>query len=280
MRIAILGGTGYIGSRLCSSLSIEGHEIICISRKLKNINIQHLDRFQFIEYDIFNNSTDINLFDYFNKPDIVIDAAWSNLDDYSSDLHIEKTLKAHYESIDNLISNGLQNLTILGTCAEYGLQEGELNEKVETFPLTNYAKAKDIYRKKVFKLKDINKFKLQWPRLFYFYGLNQPRNAIFSQLMSSNHGTFNMSCGEQVRDYLPIDKLIAYLCKIATSEYEIGIINVCSGDSLSLKETVDRWVQTYNLSVDINLCFYDYSDYEPFSFWGSVSKLKQYNIYE
>jgi len=278
MKIAILGGSGYIGSKLCLQFSNIGHEVTCISRKLENINISILENCKVLEHDIDINSSNINLYEYFNNPDIVIDAAWSNLDNYSSILHIEKSLKSHYSNIENLVNNGLRNLTILGTCAEYGLQEGELDEENETSPVTNYAIAKDLYRKKVFQLKESTEFHLNWARIFYVYGFGQPSYTIFSQLLNSNNGIFNMSCGNQVRDYLHIDKVVDYLCKIATSSDEIGLINVCSGKSIKLKDVVASWVAFYNLNVNINLCYYDYRNDEPFSSWGSVSKLKKYNI--
>ena len=117
---------------------------------------------------------------------------------------------------------------------------------------------------------------LQWPRIFYFFGENQPRGAIFSQLIAANNGTFNMSCGKQIRDYLHIDDVVLYLYKISTSKHDIGVINVCSGNAIMLKDTVKKWVESYKLNVEINLCFYDYPDFEPFAFWGGLSKLKRY----
>jgi nucleoside-diphosphate-sugar epimerase len=278
MKIAVLGGSGYIGSKLCLKLLSLGHEVTCISRKIESINILLLKNYKALEHDISSDCSNVNLYEYFNMPDIVIDAAWSDLDNYSSPIHIEKTLKCHFSNIENLVKNGLMRLTILGTCAEYGLQESELDETMETFPVTNYAIAKDTYRKKVSKLKDSFEFHFNWARIFYFYGLAQPRGAIYSQLMNSNNGIFNMSSGEQVRDYLYIDDVVIYLCKIATSKNEIGLINVCSGRPIKLKEIVKQWVLKYDLEVDINLGYYDYAKDEPFSFWGSVSKLKKFNI--
>lgn len=278
MKIAILGGGGYIGSKICIELNRMGFEVSCIVRDTDKLNAAIKKNCNVIIHDIDANSSNINLFNYFNNPDILIDAAWSNLDDYASDLHIQRNLKSHYSNIENLIKNGLMNLTILGTCWEYGMKEGSLYEESETFPIVNYAIAKDLYRKKVFKLRNEKIFKLNWARIFYIYGEDQPSNTIFSQLLNSNNGTFNMSCGDRIRDYLHIEKVVLYLCRIATSKNEIGLINVCSGKSMMLKDTVSKWINLYNLNVKVNLCYYDYSQYEPLSFWGDDSKLKKYNI--
>jgi dTDP-6-deoxy-L-talose 4-dehydrogenase (NAD+) len=281
MKIAVLGGGGYIGSRICNELLNSGHEVVCIARNIKQ-KMKHVTRhYELVKYDISQEELNINLFNYFKEPDIVIDAAWENLDDYSNVLHVNRTLESHYAMIENLVTNGLTRLTVLGTCAEYGLQEGELFEDMETAPFTNYAKAKDLYRKKVFALRKKENLKVQWPRLFYFYGLDQPRNAIFSQLLASTqelNKEFNMSCGEQIRDYLHIDQVVKYICKISTYPEEIGLINICSGNSIMLKNTVREWIEEYSLDVKINLCYYDYPSYEPFSFWGSTNKLLKYRF--
>jgi nucleoside-diphosphate-sugar epimerase len=278
MKIAILGGSGYIGSKLCIALSEQGHEVLCLSRDAKKVERLIHENCKVLIHDINIKSSDVNLYKLFDSPDIVIDAAWANLDDYSSRFHIERSLQSHHENIENLIKHGLKNLTILGTCAEYGMQEGELSEEIETRPVTNYAIAKDLYRRKVFKLKESADFRINWARIFYFYGLSQPRSAIFSQLINANNSVFNMSYGEQIRDYLYIDEVIDYLCKIATSKHEIGLINVCSGIPLKLKSIVKNWVSMYELDVEINLGYYDYLNNEPFSFWGSVAKLKKFKI--
>ena len=278
MKIAILGGGGYIGSKLCLELTKMGHTVTCIVRNINQLNAFILENCDVVTHDIDANSSNINLLRYFNNPDVVIDAAWSNLDNYSSDVHLQKTLISHYLNIKNLISNGLKSLTILGTCWEYGMKEGVLDEESKTSPIVNYAIAKDLYRKKVFKLRNSKDFNLNWARLFYIYGEDQPSNTIFSQLLNSNNGEFNMSCGDRIRDYLHIEKVVLYLSRIAISQNEIGLINVCSGKSIELKDIVNDWIKSYNLNVKVNLCYYDYSDYEPFSFWGNNSKLIKYNI--
>lgn len=278
MKIAILGGGGYIGSKLCLELSRKGHSVTCIARNIDSLNPSILKSCDILNFDIDSNHSHLDLFAHFNCPDIVIDSAWSNLDNYASELHIEKTLNSHYLVVENLIRNGLNNLTILGTCWEYGIQNGRLEEELATSPVVNYAIAKDLYRKKVFKLRDETKVLVNWARIFYIYGFDQPGHTIFSQLLNANNGIFNMSCGDRIRDYLHIDTVVEYICKISTSSIEIGLINICSGKSLELKDIVYNWVQLYNLNVQVNLCYYDYSEYEPLSFWGSDSKLKKFNI--
>ena len=82
-----------------------------------------------------------------------------------------------------------------------------------------------------------------------------------------------MSGGEQVRDYLPVEKLSEYLEKIACQDNYDGIINCCSGNPITIKNLVKDYLHKNNLSIRLNLGYYPYTDYEPMEFWGDNSKL-------
>jgi dTDP-6-deoxy-L-talose 4-dehydrogenase (NAD+) len=84
-----------------------------------------------------------------------------------------------------------------------------------------------------------------------------------------------MSGGQQVRDYLPVEKLADALASIALQAEVTGIINVCSGRSLTVQELVEEYIRKQNATMDLNLGYYPYPDYEPFKFWGSTGKLER-----
>jgi len=271
MRVAVVGGAGYIGSRLCEKLFDYGHQIVCIVR---NRSVVEHSRYEVIEYDFEANKSYPNLFQYFKNPDVVIDAAWECLDDYSHESHVGSILQKHCDMAENLIDNGLTRITVLGTCLEYG-QEGELSEEAETLPKIHYAKGKDLYRSTLFKLKARGSIEVQWLRLFYHYGPQQKESTIFSQLLFADkkNKIFNMSCGEQERDYLHIDQVIEYVVYISQKCKDVGVVNICSNNPIKIKDLVNIWIKELNLNVQVNLCQYPYSEYEPFKFWGCNKKL-------
>ena len=64
-------------------------------------------------------------------------------------------------------------------------------------------------RKKLTLLSLKKDFNLQWARIFYMFGKGQNSNSIISQLdfaIKNNQKVFHMSGGEQLRDYLPVEK--------------------------------------------------------------------------
>ena len=82
-----------------------------------------------------------------------------------------------------------------------------------------------------------------------------------------------MSRGEQLRDYLPVPKVAKYLLDLATKIQDNGIVNICSGTPVSIRSLVESWIKDNTWSIDINLGYYSYPDYEPMAFWGDNKRL-------
>ena len=84
-----------------------------------------------------------------------------------------------------------------------------------------------------------------------------------------------MSGGEQVRDFLTVEKVAAMLVSIALQEEVTGIINCCSGKPVKVKDFVTNYVQQKGKEIKLNLGYYPYAAYEPMCFWGDDTKLRQ-----
>ena len=109
------------------------------------------------------------------------------------------------------------------------------------------------------------------------YGKGQNPKSLLSQLdkaISEGKEEFNMSGGEQERDYLPVEKVAEYIVKIAVQNDELGMINCCSGKPIKVKELVEDHVRSKHATIKLNLGFYPYTDYEPMRFWGDTKRLK------
>jgi dTDP-6-deoxy-L-talose 4-dehydrogenase (NAD+) len=176
-----------------------------------------------------------------------------------------------------MIVNGLKDLSVTGTCFEYGFVEGCLKEEMKTEPANAYALAKDTLRKFLNELQKVHAYSFKWIRLFYMCGKGQNPNSIFSQLdkaIQEGKDTFNMSGGEQLRDYLPVETVAAYITAIAVQNEVTGVINCCSGEPVKLKEILNSYLKNRQSAVSLNLGYYPYLDYEPMNFWGDNKRLK------
>ena len=82
-----------------------------------------------------------------------------------------------------------------------------------------------------------------------------------------------MSEGEQLRDFLPIEKVSQHLINLAILNKNIGIVNVCSGKPISVRSLVEYWLKENSWSIELGLGYYPYPDYEPMEFWGDANKI-------
>jgi len=207
---------------------------------------------------------------------VAIHLAWDGLPNYTSLHHFEQELPRHYSFLKKLVKAGLPSLLVTGTCFEYGMQNGPLSEDLPTLPVNPYGLAKDTLRRQLECLQKQIPFEFTWCRLFYMYGDGQPAGSLFSQLKKAverGDAVFNMSGGEQLRDYLPVKDVARYIAALAVSGKGAGLVNVCSGKPISVRGLVENWLKEHGWHIELNLGYYPYPDYEPMAFWGDSHKL-------
>lgn len=279
MKVLVTGATGFVGNYVVEELLKHNHQVIATSLHTKKA--EEFPWFKKVEYfnlDFSQLKTEVNYFQFFNEPEKIIHLAWEGLPNYQSSFHLEENLHRHFNFLKNMVINGAKDITISGTCMEYGFQEGELNEEMISSPRNPYSIAKDSLRKLLEQFQNEFSFQLKWMRLFYTFGHGQNPNSILSQLESAlNTGSaeFNLSGGEQKRDYLPVETVAEYIVKAALQVRVTGIINCCSGVPITINQLVENYLAEKNQAIKLNKGFYPYPDYEPMNFWGDKSKLKK-----
>ena len=82
-----------------------------------------------------------------------------------------------------------------------------------------------------------------------------------------------MSGGEQLRDFMPVERLAENLVALALTQGHHGVVNLCSGQPISVQRLVKDRVQALGAEIDLNFGAYPYPDYEPMAFWGARRKL-------
>lgn len=268
MKICITGASGSIGRYVLAELMRQQVEVVVVTRDATQFSAL-VGPVRIVEMDI--SVADQNSFVLLGRPDILIHLAWDGLHNYMSLHHFETELPRQFSFLKAMIEAGLPSLLVTGTCLEYGMQSGPFSEELVTVPSTPYGFAKDALRQQLQYLQIVKQFHLIWARLFYMYGEGQSTNSLYSQLkdaVSKGAKVFNMSGGEQLRDYLPINEVARLITVLAKLQRDIGCVNICSGQPISVRKLVERWLLDNQWDIDLNLGYYPYPDYEPMAFWG------------
>lgn len=275
MKIAVTGSSGFIGRHVLAELSQKQVEITLVTRDAKRL-LNTPVGVNVVEMDIALPGEDS--FIQMGSPDVLIHLAWGGLPNYKSLHHFESELQIQYHFIKTLIESGLSSVLITGTCFEYGMQSGPLSEDVESRPNNPYGYAKDALRKQLEFLKQLKPFSLTWARLFYMFGEGQSNTSLYTKLkeaVSRGETVFDLSGGEQLRDYLYVTEVARTIVRLALSGSDIGTVNICSGKPVSVRRLVEQWLIEHNWEIKLNFGHYPYPDYEPMAFWGDATKLQK-----
>ena len=275
-RVLLTGATGFIGHHVLRELSKrEGIEVVAVSRRVPEPGqlpmwVRH------VALDIAAPSArDLASL---GDTDVLLHLAWSGLPSYKSLHHFETHLGEQYRFLAGLIRAGLPSLVCTGTCFEYGMRSGELDESIVSDPCNSYGFAKDALRQQLDMLRATHPFESTWARLFYMYGDGQPATSLYSQLIAAGErgdASFRMSPGDQLRDFLPVEAVAKYLVGLALDSPGAGIVNVCSGQPTSVRSLAEKWIKQRDWNMALELGHYPYPDYEPMAFWGSTRRLNQ-----
>jgi dTDP-6-deoxy-L-talose 4-dehydrogenase (NAD+) len=204
--------------------------------------------------------------------------AWPGLPNYRALFHFEHNLMADYRFIKSAVEAGVQQVLVTGTCFEYGMQSGPLSESTEPQPCNPYGLAKHTLHLFLQNLQQQQPFTLQWARLFYLHGEGQNPNSLLAALdraIDAGEPTFNMSAGEQLRDFLAIETAAENLAAIVHKRDFNGVINCASGQPVSVRALVEKRLRERGASMDLNLGHYPYPTHEPLAFWAVVDRLQQ-----
>ncbi|MGD0229661.1 MAG: NAD(P)-dependent oxidoreductase [Syntrophorhabdales bacterium] len=272
--VTVTGASGFVGRHVVRWLSRSRNCRVIASGR----NEEQLQRLG-VEYVVQDLGIERNdYYDLLGRPDRLIHLAWGGLPNYNDLLHLEHNLLMSYRFLKNMVAGGLRSLTVAGTCYEYGLQAGCLAEDAVPRPTTCYAMAKNALRLFLEELKKQYPFRLTWGRFFFLHGEGQHPRALIPQVdraMARNEKCFDMSGGEQLRDYLPVEEASRLLVLLAMQDRYEGICNICSGEPISVRRLVEDRIARRGSGLRLNLGVFPYPEHEPMAYWGDAARLRK-----
>ncbi|MHC1706501.1 MAG: NAD-dependent epimerase/dehydratase family protein [Bacteroidales bacterium] len=247
--ILITGGGGYLGSKLLEGALPSSADFFILDRHFnelstslanKNSNVSLIQADLTVSGELTETLQAVN-------PDLVFHFA--ALLDRSRDFSIYEKLYAvnvlgTLNLLEALKDVPYSGFYFAGTSEVYGsVNPVPFLENMTPEPLSPYSLSKVMAENLIRTYSDIHNKPWVITRIFNFFGPGMPENTFIPQLFSSlKYGKpFIMTPGEQKRDYLFIDDLIYYLLSLSENTSIRGeIVNICSGESWSMKEIAEH----------------------------------------
>jgi len=277
VKVLVTGATGFVGRHLVAALLERGCEVRAVARNAETAQgMSWINHVEFVAADI--HAADLDAVALTEGVDALAHLAWPGLPNYRALFHFEHNLMADYRFIKCAVAAGVQQVLVTGTCFEYGMQSGPLSEATEPRPSNPYGLAKHTLHLFLQNLQQERPFTLQWARLFYLHGEGQNPNSLLAALdraIDAGEASFNMSAGEQLRDFLAIETAAGHLAAILDQREFDGVVNCASGQPVSVRSLVEQRLRERGATLNLNLGHYPYPTHEPMAFWAVTERLQQ-----
>jgi nucleoside-diphosphate-sugar epimerase len=232
-RIAVIGGTGFIGASVYKTLKTHDSEVIYTSRS----NLNRSNDKNFIKFDLFNKSSWETLLNEF-KPNVVICTAWETEHDKYWDKNTNHDyMKYTIDFAESCLRGSVEKFIGFGSMAEYGFSPGKCNSKYTSFdPQDVYSESKVLTSIALDKIAHELGKKVNWVRLFQVYGVNEKRQRLVPRIIVNllNQIPFTIKFPEHHLDFTYLDDVSSAIKVIAHNDIDFSI-NIGTGVATSVR---------------------------------------------
>jgi nucleoside-diphosphate-sugar epimerase len=283
--IIITGGGGYLGSKLAEKLAESTVSLYLFDIKFNPVSKSLVENHSNVKLIEVNLTQKVHLSKATTKayPDYVFHFA-ANLN-RDRDFKIYPTLydvnvEGTFNLLEALKDIPYRGLYFASSSEVYGSKNPvPFSEDQLPAPVSPYSLSKLIAEQLIQTYSKTYNKPYTVLRLFNFFGSGMPEHFFINQLLESLKADkpFNMTYGEQVRDFTFIDDVLDAIIGISSSEKSLGeVINICSGNGIRLSDLALEIGQRYNKTHLIKFGALPYRDNEIFTMIGSTGKLSSY----
>jgi dTDP-6-deoxy-L-talose 4-dehydrogenase (NAD+) len=269
-KVLVTGANGYIGTHVVNELLKKRYNVYA-----SDIRFDYVDqRATRVTTPIFSGDKDI--YEKLGSPDVCIHLAWRNGFVHNSETHIQD-LYSHYTFLNNMITGGLKQLSVMGTMHEIGYWEGAIDESTPTNPSSMYGIAKNTLRQLVTLITGENHVDMKWLRAYYITGDDLRSNSIFAKIAKMEQEgkeRFPFTTGTNKYDFIDIEQLAEQIVAASIQTEVSGIINCCSGNPITLSDKVEEFIRKNNFKIKLEYGAFKDREYDSKEVWGDSSKIK------
>ena len=258
MKIFLTGGTGFIGSHFINILLENGIEVVCLRRVGSKPRIK-LN----IEPFWLEGNYEDDYYKYLKDCDVFVHLASHSTnvpyDTLENCLHWN--LIEPMKLFNSALKAGIKKYIITGTGFEYGqsaLEYERIPVSASLKPTLTYAASKAASSVVFYQWALENDIKLKYLRIFQVFGNGEHLDRLWPSLKKAAQSgvDFNLSNGEQVRNFTPVESIVKDLFK-ALNYFDIEngkplYKNLGCQKSQTVKEFAEYWWKKWDAKGKIN----------------------------
>lgn len=286
MRIAIIGGAGFIGTNLTIALCEDlNNEIRVIDRekeyfvplkKLKHLKVSYM-------VGSFDDESDFD--SQVKGQDVVYHLVSTNIPGNSNE-HIPEELESNVivtaRLLDACVRQNVKKVVFISSGGTVYGKKGSypIGETMATYPITSYGIQKLVIEKLLYLYRYQKGLDYRVIRLANPYGPYQRPNGQLGVVSTFVHRALTdgdldvYGDGSVVRDFIYIDDAVRGIINIANGENDLRVFNLGSGMGTSINEVIEAIKRNvrkdlkikylYARATDVAINYLDISRYEEF----------------
>ncbi|MDR0483049.1 MAG: NAD(P)-dependent oxidoreductase [Cellulomonadaceae bacterium] len=246
--VLVTGAQGFLGQALVPRLLDAGANVIACDFSVDKVDT----RATALAGNIFD--PDSISPDSAGNPTHLVHLAWQDGFVLNSDAHM-RNVSAHYGFLMRFISGGCTNVSVMGTMHEAGYIEGAIDENTVCVPLNEYGVAKNALRQSMLLRTTSLDVCFKWLRAYYIVSNTGIGENIFAKIIRAARDgktTFPFTTGKTKYDFISIEDLADQITAAVLQTEEAGIINVCSGNPVSLADRIEQFITENNLDISLD----------------------------
>ncbi len=272
-KLLVLGGTGFLGTHFSRAASKE-YDVYSLSKttlpkdkEIPNVNYLYCDLrdkkklHESLDKDfsyVMNFGGYVDHSQFYQSGNEVIDTHFGGLMNVLSILDLSK----------------IYSFVNIGTSEEYWGKDSPMRESFKGKPYSCYSFSKHISNELLCFLNEFEGLRSINIRLFLVYGPGQANNRFLPQVINSclKNEKFNVSPGEQIRDFAYVDDIVeGLLLAMKSTNFYGQTFNLASGQPLKIKKLVETVVEILGKGKPI-FGGLEYRQHELMSLYADVTK--------
>lgn len=274
-KVLVTGGNGYLGRKLIDRSILEEAKVFSLDLHDTSLN----EKVSYFKVDLRNKNKLIRIIQKI-KPSIIYHLA-ASLDRTRDFTNTERIFEINLFGTINLLNAlkeiNYEKLIFTSTSEVYGGTKAKppFKEEDNFVPASPYSLSKYYAEMAIRSFSELYHKKFIILRLFNFYGEGMSSQFFLPQLIEklTNGENFNMTMGEQIRDFIHIDDVLRAMLLATDINVYNEVFNVCNGTGISIRDLALKIKEILKSNSQINFGAIPYRKNEVWDMIGDNSRI-------